>query len=213
MTISPAQRRRLKVRETILNAADRVFSREGGKGLSIRGLAKKIDYSPAAIYKYFGSRDELIIALQEAFFARLLETVKSQPEDGEPFSEFVRKCVGGYVRAAMEKPHHYAAAFDKQVETEGLCVTDPEFTDSKKGQAFMVLHGIIVGGVEHGTFRKNLDTMHAAKSVWASMHGLAMMLAYMPSFPAFSDRDNMMSTDEFISYHADMIIRGLEMSE
>jgi len=179
---------------------------------SVNGLAKKIDYSPAAIYKYFGSRDELIIALQEAFFSRLLETVKSKPEKGEPFSAFVRKGVGGYIRAATEKPHHYAAAFDRQAETEKLCFTDPEFTESKKGQAFMVLHGIIAEGVKTAVFREDLDTMHAAKSVWASMHGLAMMLAYMPSFPAFSDQDKMMPTDEFISYHADLIIRGLEIS-
>ena len=53
--ISPAERRRLRVRGAILDAAEKVFAEEGETGLSIRRIADEIDYSPAAIYKYFSS--------------------------------------------------------------------------------------------------------------------------------------------------------------
>ena len=69
---TPAERRRIRVRGAILEAAERVFAVEGEAGLSIRRIADEIDYSPAAIYKYFGSKDELIDELKEAFFGRIL---------------------------------------------------------------------------------------------------------------------------------------------
>ena len=66
-TQTPASRRREKVRQTILEAAERVFAEEGYEGLSIRRLAEEIDYSPSAIYKYFASKTELVGCLKEAF--------------------------------------------------------------------------------------------------------------------------------------------------
>ena len=69
---SPAERRRHKIRARILSAAEQVFAREGVDGLSIRRLAENIDYSPAAIYKYFKSKDELVDELKETFFGLIL---------------------------------------------------------------------------------------------------------------------------------------------
>ena len=40
---TPAERRRLKVRGAIIDAAERVFALEGESGLSIRRLAEEID--------------------------------------------------------------------------------------------------------------------------------------------------------------------------
>ena len=41
--VSPAERRRLRVREAILDAAERVFAQEGEAGLSIRRIADEIE--------------------------------------------------------------------------------------------------------------------------------------------------------------------------
>ena len=87
---SPAQRRRNKVRARILSAAERVFAREGASGLSIRRLAETIDYSPAAIYKYFSSKDELVDELKETFFELILENVNRIVDTSTPFAERAR---------------------------------------------------------------------------------------------------------------------------
>ncbi len=54
--LTPAERRRLKVRDAIIEAAEDLFTKEGEQGISMRRLAEAIDYSPAAIYKYFDSK-------------------------------------------------------------------------------------------------------------------------------------------------------------
>lgn len=208
---SPAERRRNKIRARILTAAENVFAREGAEGLSIRRLAENIDYSPAAIYKYFSSKDELVDELKESFFELILENVNRIVDTATPFSERSRDCVGTYVRIAAEKPHHYAAAFAGESPSQGKPVDgEPGFEDSKKGQAFNVLRGMIQEGVDTGAFRSDIDPALAAKSLWASMHGLAMMIVHVPTFPALRPDQPTISKEEFITFHADQVIRGLE---
>ena len=96
---TPADRRRSRVRESIISAAERVFAKEGEEGLSIRRLADEIDYSPSAIYKYFGSKEELIDELKEAFFERLLERSTTVPAPTVRFSSVQKR-----VSQHMSKP-------------------------------------------------------------------------------------------------------------
>ena len=207
---TPAERRRVKVREMILAAAERVFATEGADGLSIRRLARKIDYSPAAIYKYFESKEELVHELKEAFFAKLLSHVNSIADASEPFDERARRCVATYMRVAVEKPYHYAAAFAGELSHAGPTLDDPGFEHTKKGMAFLVLRGMVEEGVSSGQFRGDIDATLAAKSIWASMHGLAMMIVHIPSFPALKGSPSRMAREDFIDMHADNVVRGLE---
>ena len=207
---SPAERRRIKVRERILSAAERVFAAEGAEGLSIRRLAQKIDYSPAAIYKYFGSKDELVDELKEAFFARLLSYVDQMNDDTRPYGARARTCMAMYVQIAAEKPNHYAAAFTGLAAPTGPEDDQSGFDESKKGQAFNFLRGMIEQGIQQGHFRTDIDANSAAKSAWSSLHGLALMIAHIPQFPAMREGMPSMSQQKFIEFHADLIVRGLE---
>ncbi len=209
-TSSPAERRRNRIRARILSAAETVFAREGAEGLSIRRLAENIDYSPAAIYKYFNSKDELVDELKETFFELILENVHRIADTTTPFYDRARDCVATYMRVAAAKPHHYAAAFAGESMSTGPVENEPGFEHSKKGQAFNVLRNMISEGVETGAFRAEIDPALAAKSVWASMHGLAMMIVHIPTFPALKEGQSSMPREQFFEFHADQVIRGLE---
>lgn len=210
--LNPAERRRKRVRDAILDAAERVFAQEGEDGLSIRRLADEIDYSPAAIYKYFGSKDELIEELKEAFFERILAQVDEVENSTRSPGERMRRSIITYVRTALEKPRHYAAAFTGESRLAELrgpegagCAALP-----KKAQAFSVLLGVVEDGLRSGDFRGELDALAAAKSVWASSHGVAMLMAHFPDFPRMWLDDVETDRDGFITLHADLIARGLE---
>lgn len=209
--VSPAERRRLRVREAILDAAERVFAQEGEAGLSIRRIADEIDYSPAAIYKYFSSKDDLVDELKESFFGRLLAVVHEIADRSEPFEKRARRCMSGYIRIAIEKPHHYVAAFSGITERDKSCEEeDREFEQSNKGRAFSILTDMMEEGIAGGHFRADLSPVGTAKSVWASIHGLAMMIAHVPDFPRMAAQPAEMSQAEFIDFHADLIVRSLE---
>jgi AcrR family transcriptional regulator len=65
------ERDREAVRRSILDAARDLFVSEGYRNVSIRKIAEKIEYSPAALYGYFPSKDDIFYALAEEGF-RLL---------------------------------------------------------------------------------------------------------------------------------------------
>src|SRR3954469_1053929 len=65
------ERDREAVSRAILDAARDLFVDEGYRNVSIRKIAEKIEYSPAALYGYFPSKDDIFYALAEDGF-RLL---------------------------------------------------------------------------------------------------------------------------------------------
>ena len=65
------ERDREAISRAILDAARELFVAEGYQHVSIRKIAERIEYSPAAIYGYFPSKDDIFFALAEEGF-RLL---------------------------------------------------------------------------------------------------------------------------------------------
>jgi AcrR family transcriptional regulator len=65
------ERDREAVRRSILDAARELFVSEGYRNVSIRKIAEKIEYSPAALYGYFPSKDDIFYSLADEGF-RLL---------------------------------------------------------------------------------------------------------------------------------------------
>jgi len=59
------ERDREAVGRSILDAARDLFVAEGFQNVSIRKIAERIEYSPAAIYGYFSSKDDIFFALAE----------------------------------------------------------------------------------------------------------------------------------------------------
>lgn len=207
---SPAARRRARVRQAILSAAERVFAKEGAEGLSIRRLANAIDYSPAAIYKYFASKEELLKELKESFFERLcqqLDLVRAQ--DLSPKAR-LKMSIATYIQTALAKPHHYSAAFSGAVSLDESKIEEfqQEFADSFGGKSFYMLCEAI-DEAHDGQQEDPTATGVAARSLWASMHGLALLLIHHPGFTcAFPDEPEF-TQEEFIEKHAEILMAGV----
>ena len=72
------ERERQATRDAILQAARELFVSEGYRNVSLRKIAERIEYSPAAIYSYFPSKDDLFFALAEEGFRKLFEFIGDQ---------------------------------------------------------------------------------------------------------------------------------------
>jgi AcrR family transcriptional regulator len=202
---TPADRRRRKVRDAIIDAAEVIFTAEGEEGISMRRLAESIDYSPAAIYKYFSSKDDLFEAIRDTFFERLMERISSALEEGGETPSLCARCMRAYIETGMEEPNHYMMAF-----STGKKIT-PHIHD-EQDVAFQAEHslvGMIEAGMAEGVFRK-IDPKVASKSVWASLHGLTMLMVSMEGFPSGMHGSEHVTADAVIDFHTEMILRGLK---
>jgi len=57
------QRHRAQIRTVILATARELLLSEGVRNVSLRQIAERIEYCPAALYTYFGSKDDIFLAL------------------------------------------------------------------------------------------------------------------------------------------------------
>jgi AcrR family transcriptional regulator len=108
------ERDREAVRHSILEAARELFITEGFPNVSIRKIAERIEYSPAAIYGYFASKDDIFFALAEEGF-RLL----GDPGAGPALTELehlapldrLRSIFMRLHRFSREHPRYFALMF------------------------------------------------------------------------------------------------------
>jgi AcrR family transcriptional regulator len=70
------QREKLLVREKIMQAVNRIVAEHGWMALTIRKVAKEIEYSPPIIYEHFENKEALLHELAKEAFTHLLEAFK-----------------------------------------------------------------------------------------------------------------------------------------
>jgi AcrR family transcriptional regulator len=106
------ERDREAVRRSILDAARDLFVREGYERVSLRKIAEMVEYSPAAIYGYFPSKDDIFFALAEEGFRLLsgdpghLLSLESLPP-----LERVRATLWRLYVFSCEHPQYFALIF------------------------------------------------------------------------------------------------------
>lgn len=98
------------MRRAILDAARDLFVSEGYQNVSIRKIADRIEYSPAAIYGYFGSKDDIFFALAEEGFERLWQTAASAPTFDDPVASLEARLWALY-EFSKQNPEHFALMF------------------------------------------------------------------------------------------------------
>ena len=103
------------VARAILDAARDLFIADGYQHVSIRKIAERIEYSPAAIYRYFASKDDIFLALAEEGF-RLLADRTLAPVDTRDPVESIRQAFWGYYEFSKVHPEYFALMFlDRRV--------------------------------------------------------------------------------------------------
>lgn len=70
------ERQRHVTRSEILAAARRVALRDGARDLSLRSVAAESGFAPAALYVYFRSKDELLLALGADDFGAIARAIR-----------------------------------------------------------------------------------------------------------------------------------------
>src|SRR5215468_7848228 len=92
------ERDRIAVRRGILDAARDLFVTEGYGNVSIRKIAERIEYSPAAIYGYFPSKDDIFFALADEGFSLLDAAIGDTELDRLPPLEQIREAFWRFYR-------------------------------------------------------------------------------------------------------------------
>ncbi len=164
-------RERTVVRESILHAARELFVAEGYRTVSMRKIAERIEYSPAAIYGYFTSKDEIFFALAEEGFRMMHEAARAASAGQTDPLVAMRAGFWSYYRFAREQPQYFELMFvDRSV---------PQITDADRFDVLAELwhdaRALLVGCMDAGVFPPALDVDTAFHILWAAIHGAATL--------------------------------------
>lgn len=167
------ERDRESVRRRILDAARDLFVQDGFEQVSIRRVAERIEYSPAAIYGYFPSKDDIFFALAEEGF-RLMYGDQAQHDalDGLPPLERVRELFWRFYAFSCDHPQYFSLMFvDRSVPRIGR--EYDRFTFARQGKQVLLSH--VQAAVDAGLLPASVPPEAIVHIVSCALVGVAAM--------------------------------------
>ena len=156
---------------SILDAARELFVTDGYQHVSIRKIAERIEYSPAAIYGYFPSKDDIFFALAEEGFRLLFTTASPAPDAIDPVDD-LRRMFWHYYEFSKKHPEYFALMFlDRTVPRISRDWNRFGFVgEMKHDMVVRIQHAIDRGAMPRGTspatvFRVLLTAIHGAATL------------------------------------------------
>jgi AcrR family transcriptional regulator len=166
--LSRRDRRRLATRAEILSAARELLLEVGPEGLSLRQVARRADFSPAALYTYFPNKDSLVASLFAESFERLDAYLRRVPSDLPPDRRVVELGL-----AYMEFAH------DSPMDLRCMMLSTSLDLPPSSGKALGVGAARLIGetfreGVQKGVFKTDglCSAPEMAYGAWALVHGM-----------------------------------------
>src|SRR6266702_2372929 len=86
-------KQRRDTRSRILDVAEELFGEQGLDRVSIRDITRKAKVNLAAINYHFGSKEDLIAAILEAFIRPALQSSLNASKGGTAFSKLFGRCL------------------------------------------------------------------------------------------------------------------------
>lgn len=196
--LSPRERRYQRTQQAILTAARQLLTEGGVDKLSIRAIADRIDYSPAGLYEYYGSKEEIIGALAMQGH-RMLKRYMERVSLTLPSDQYMVEIGMAYIQFAIQNPDYFLLIFTSIV-TRPSTDEQPPAPDSTEvrdeDSSFpLLLQGVqraVDTGVVH--FLTGLGLMETAYAFWAVVHGAAMLrVTHLSQLPMdFDQADKLM---------------------
>jgi AcrR family transcriptional regulator len=159
------------LREALIRAALELIAQKGPAGFTFAEAARWAGVSPAAPYRHFRDRDELLADVARRGFD-LFEAVLARAwDDGRPdvFTAFDR--IGkAYLEFAKSEPAYYSAMFEAGIPAD----SSPELRDAGE-RAFGVLRTATERLVATMPAQNRPPVLMMALHIWALSHGIASL--------------------------------------
>ncbi|MBI3897740.1 MAG: TetR/AcrR family transcriptional regulator [Gammaproteobacteria bacterium] len=168
------QRDYARLHTKILNAARALFIEHGYDAVTMRAIAKEIEYSPTTIYLHFKDKEHLIQELCAADFLTLAKVFQRIARIADPIERLRQVCVA-YVDFGRRYPNHYRLMFmtpcpPMESDPAGVRRGNPD------EDAYAFLKNTIADGVRAKRYRagfKDVDLI--AQTLWAAGHGVVAL--------------------------------------
>jgi len=193
------------LKEALVRAALELIAKKGPAGFTFAEAARWAGVSPAAPYRHFRDRDELIADVARRGFEQFEVTLAHAWDGGRPeaFAAFDR--VGkAYLQFARSEPAYYSAMFEAGVPLDA----SPDLR-SAGDRAFAVLRTATEHLIATMPASRRPPVLMMALHVWALSHGIASLFGRGDA----ASRALPMSPEELLEAGVLIYLQGLGMTE
>jgi AcrR family transcriptional regulator len=159
------------LKEALVRAALELIAEKGPAGFTFAEAARWAGVSPAAPYRHFRDRDELMSDVARRGFDLFEAALKRAWDDGKPSPlEAFERLGRAYLQFANKEPAYYSAMFEAAIPLD----TNPDFREAGD-RAFNVLREATETLVATMPAKQRPPVMMMALHVWALSHGIASL--------------------------------------
>ncbi len=200
--MSTKERRKREIeemRQEIIEAAVQLFLTDGYENVSMRKIAKKIEYSPTAIYNYFANKEEILIHLIKQGYAVFLASLKEgvAKSGAKEAHEKLKASLNAYIQFGLRYPDYYKLMFIHDLQRLQMVMTE----EDDRSRGFVFLTELVALTMKSGVIKQN-DVHLVSQSLWTSLHGITSLLITFPEFEWFE-------REAFISFQVEAMIKGI----
>jgi AcrR family transcriptional regulator len=190
------------LREALLQAALDLIGQKGAAGFTFADAARMAGVSPAAPYRHFRDRDELLSSIAQRGFEQFEAALSEAWDDGRPDTITAFERVGkAYLDFARDQPALYSAMFESGIPID----MNPTLMAAGE-RAFAVIRAAaerLAALAPPGVPRP--PAMMMALHIWSMSHGVASLFARGDA----ARRKLPMSPDELLEAEVLIYLRGL----
>ena len=192
------------LKEALLRAALELIAQKGPAGFTFAEAARWAGVSPAAPYRHFRDRDELLASVALRGFERFALVLEQAWDDGRPQPFAALDRMGrAYLEFARAEPAYYSAMFEAGVPL----ATSPELTEAGD-RAFAVLRRAAEILCAQGSPPSRPPALMVALHIWVMSHGVASLFGRGDA----ARRTLPMPPEELLEAAVLVYLRGLGLS-
>lgn len=154
-------------RSAILNAAIRLFGKQGYTGTSMRDIANEVGVLPGSLYAHIQSKEALLVEIVADGIGRFLGAIAPHAEAPVAPKERLRRMIVAHLEIVAENPERSLVVFHQwRFLSEA---NRPEAIERRRAyeKAFV---DVMQVGVEAGEFRKGLDKRLAVLTILGALN-------------------------------------------
>jgi TetR/AcrR family transcriptional regulator len=153
--------------DLILDAAERLFARQGFTATTIKQIGKEAAVNPALLYYYYDSKETLYRAMLQRILSQLLARGAEGIERATTHADRIRAFVRAQTKLLGEHPH-FPQLLVRELVDHQAAHAEEAITKTAAG-AFKRLCDVITAGQRDNIFRKTFDPRFAAISIIAQV--------------------------------------------
>jgi AcrR family transcriptional regulator len=193
------------LKEALLRAALELIAQKGPAGFTFAEAARWAGVSPAAPYRHFRDRDELLASVALRGFELFGAALARAWDDGRPTPYAAFERVGrAYLEFARTEPAYYSAMFEAGISPD----SSPELREAGE-RAFAVLRTATERLVATLPASNRPPVLMMALHVWALSHGIASLFGRGDA----GRRALPMSGEELLEAAVLIYLRGLGLAD